>query len=194
MSAANAVAAGPGHVPGEVGAWTFILGDMCVFAVIFGSYVHDRAASLELFRASQAVLDRDLGALNTLLLLTSSWFVALGVQAARRRLDEWVPRLFALGIGCGTAFAVVKLVEYRDKIASGFTPTTNEFFMYYFVATGIHFLHLLIGLALLTVVTVRLRRRDGAGPSLVWIEGSGCYWHMVDLLWIVLFPLLYLLP
>jgi nitric oxide reductase NorE protein len=182
----------PVRVPGELGMWIFLLGDMCIFAVIFGSFAHDRAADLELFRASQAALDRNLGALNTLLLLTSSWFVALGVRAAHRRLDRLVPRLFALGFACGLGFAVVKLFEYRDKLAAGLTPVTNDFFMYYFVATGIHFLHLLIGLGLLAFLAAHSRPASAEGPSLAWIEGGACYWHMVDLLWIILFPLLYL--
>lgn len=84
-------------------------------------------------------------------------------------------------------------MEYREKLANGITLTTNDFYMYYFVATGIHFLHLLIGLGVLAFVLDHVRKAGAKGPSLALIEGGGCYWHMVDLLWIVLFPLLYLM-
>ena len=102
-------------------------------------------------------LSRPLGALNTLLLLTSSWFVVLGVQALREQLSQRAVTLFTAGLGCGVGFALVKVIEYGEKLRAGINPATNDFYMFYFVLTGIHFLHVLIGLGVLTWMGARSR-------------------------------------
>ena len=182
----------PARIPGETGIWVLVFGDLTVFALFFSAFAFYRSQQVELYRASQATLNQHYGVLNTLLLLTGSWFVALALESARNRLPLRAARLLALAIGCGSAFAVVKYCEYGEKFRAGIGPGTNDFFMYYFVLTGIHLLHVLVGLGLLCWALARLRRA-GAEPSLALLECSGLYWHMVDLLWIVLFPLLYLL-
>ena len=170
-----------------------VFGDLTVFALFFSAFAFYRSQQVELYRASQATLNQHYGVLNTLLLLTGSWFVALALESARKRSPLRAARLLTLAIGCGSAFAVVKYCEYGEKFRAGIGPGTNDFFMYYFVLTGIHLLHVLVGLGLLCWALARLRGRAGAEPSLGLLECSGLYWHMVDLLWIVLFPLLYLL-
>jgi len=182
------------RIPGETGLWVLVLGDLTVFALFFSAFAFYRSRDVELYQASQATLNRHYGVANTLLLLTGSWLVALALESARNRLPSRAARLLVLAIGCGSAFAVVKYCEYGEKVRAGIGPATNDFFMYYFVLTGIHFLHVLVGLGLLCWAFVRLRgSAAGAEPRLVLLECSGIYWHMVDLLWIVLFPLLYLL-
>jgi len=181
------------HLPGEVGVWVFILGDMVVFALFFVTFIYYRAQNVELFAASQAMLDQNRGALNTLLLLASSWFVVLGVRSLHQHLVHLAPRLFGLTFLCGLGFVVVKFFEYREKIRHGVTAATNDFFMYYFIFSGIHLLHVFIGLGVLVFMIVHLRKTAAAAPNLVLIESGASYWHMVDLLWIVLFPLLYLI-
>jgi len=181
------------HMPGEEGAWVFILGDMVVFAVFFGVIVYTRGQDPELFRASQAHLDQGLGTLNTLLLLTSSYFVARGVRAADGRGHGAAARLFGAALLCAAGFVVVKAIEYANGIDAGHTPATNDFFLYFYVFTGIHLLHVVIGAAVLYAL-IRLTRR--AEPGLrdrTLIESGASYWHMVDLLWIALFSLLYLM-
>lgn len=181
-----------GHLPGEVGIWVFIMGDMTVFGLFFCTFMYYRAQEVAEFVASQPQLHQNFGAINTLLLLTSSWFVATGVKAARRGMGRLTPRLFSLALLCGLGFCAVKFFEYRDLIERGITLTTNDFFMYYFVFTGIHLLHLVIGMGVLLFMTLHLRNTKATDVNQGLIEGGACYWHMVDLLWIVLFPLLYL--
>lgn len=180
------------HLPGEAGTWIFILGDMCVFAVFFAAYMHGRGQQVELFRASQDTLNRNLGAINTLLLLLSSLFVVLAMRAAKVERARLAGRLFVLAFCCGAGFGIVKVIEYHAHIAAGQTPATNEFYMYYFILTGIHAFHLLVGMVVLLVL-----RRLALKPVLTmgqraFFEGGACFWHMVDLLWLVLFPLLFL--
>lgn len=180
------------RVPGEDGLWVFLLGDMVVFAVFFGAIVVLRGQHTVMFRASQHALHPGLGILNTGLLLTGSLLVVLGtreIRAGSRRASG----LFAAAAACGAGFAAVKALEYADLVSSGHTPQTNDFFMYYFVFTGIHLGHLVIGLALLGVLVHRARRPVGLTRGQgVFVDCAACYWHMVDLLWLVLFPLLYL--
>lgn len=180
------------HIPGEEGVWVFIFGDLLVFAAFFITYAVERSGALDLFSRSQALLDRHLGLLNTLLLLTSSWCVAQAVGAVRRG-DPRGRILVGGAILLGLGFVTVKIFEYSAKIAAGITLNSNGFFIYYYMFTAIHLIHVLIGLGVLTYIFSRFDRFGQYRASVALIEGGGAFWHLVDLLWIVLFALLYLL-
>jgi nitric oxide reductase NorE protein len=181
------------HLPGEVGIWVLILGDMTVFALFFGVFVHYRGHEAALFRHSQMTLNQSYGAINTLLLLTSSLFVVLGVTAVRRRMTSVAPKLFVLAFICGLGFSLIKVLEYSAKARHGISLNTNDFFMYYFVLTGIHFFHLLIGMGVLVFLWRLSLKPNPSEKQITYLEAGASYWHMVDLLWIVLFPLIYLM-
>jgi nitric oxide reductase NorE protein len=181
------------HVPGEPGLWVLLLGDMAVFAILFAVYLGRRAHDRVLFASSQDTLNRDFGALNTLVLLTSSLLVVFAVHALRTpHLRHLAQRLTVAGFAAGCLFVVIKGFEYHQKFAAGITATTNQFYMYYFVLTGLHLAHVMVGLAVLLALS-RLARKPAPTPThIAFFEGGGCFWHMVDLLWIVIFPLLFL--
>lgn len=180
-------------IPGELGVWVFIIGDMLMFALLFGVYLYYRAADPALFSDAQTGLRQDLALANTLLLLTSSWFVVLGLSAFRSGNRQMCSRLYGLAMACGLGFVILKYVEYGEKFAAGVTINTNEFYTYYFVLTGIHLLHVVVGLgALLFLIKVSSK------PAVTTADHtnieSGClYWHMVDLLWIVILAIIYLI-
>ncbi|MBB3600642.1 nitric oxide reductase NorE protein [Mycolicibacterium sp. BK556] len=181
------------HIPGEAGIWVLLFGDMLVFTVLFVVYLHRRGANRELFAESQNALNRNFGAINTLVLLTSSVLVVFAVAALRsERLRPLAPRLTLAGFAVGCCFVIVKVFEYHEKISAGITPSTNEFFMYYFVLTGLHLAHVVIGLAVLLALSRLARNPAPSRTHVAFFEGGGCFWHMVDLLWIVIFPLLFL--
>ena len=182
------------RMPGESGAWVFFLADMTVFALFFHVFLYYRADDPALSAASQDRLNPHLGAANTLLLLTSSWCVVVGMRAAARLDASASVRWLVGGLACGVGFCAVKIYEYADKIGQGLTPRTNEFFTYYFVFTGVHFLHVLIGCGVLLWMISQARRLADGRRNLSHMETGACFWHMVDLLWIVLFPLIYLCP
>lgn len=165
---------------------------MAVFALFFATFIFYRSADVALFNASQLQLNQDLGAINTLLLLTSSWFVVRGVNAGRESKLQSASRLFSLALLCGLGFGVVKIIEYSEKFQHGITPLTNDFFMYYFVFIGIHFIHVIIGCGLLLSMILHCRKHATGSANRLLLEGGASFWHMVDLLWIVLFPLIYL--
>lgn len=181
-----------GRMPGEVGIWVFVFGEMAIFALFFAAYMADRSANVELYNESQLALNKFYGVANTLLLLTSSLFVAAGVRQVRMGGGGAVAqRLFAGALLCGAAFAALKFIEYGEKLSEGVTPYSNGFFMYYFMLTGIHLLHVTAGMGVLYFM-LRAARADGAVQQRSeFIECGATYWHMVDLVWIVLFPLLY---
>ena len=181
-----------GHIPGEEGIWVFIGGDLVVFAVFFITYAVARGQEPALFDSAQQLLDRDLGLLNTLLLLTSSLCVAHALAAVRRDDPRARPLLFG-AIALGAGFVVVKAFEYSAKIAQGFTLNSNSFSIYYYMFTGIHLIHVLIGLGVLIYIASRFDEAGRLQGGVALMEGGGAFWHLVDLLWVVLFALLYLI-
>lgn len=166
---------------------------MAAFALFFAFFMIGRHEKVALFDRSAALLNPSVGAVNTLILVTSGWLVVLAVQGARRGDRRAVRRLLALAFVVGAGFAVTKAMEYGDKLSHGITLLSNDFFMFYYVLTGIHFLHYVVGMAVLAMLWFKAGREAVDGPLLGWVESGGLYWHMVDLLWIVLFPMLYLL-
>lgn len=178
------------HVPGEAELWILVLGDLAVFTVFFGVLGWQHHTDPASYAAGQAGLDTGLGLLNTLLLLTGSALVATALT--RARAGHWVAARggYLLAIACGLGFVVVKAVEYAGHAGE----PVSDFGSYYFVFTGIHLAHVLAGLVCLTVAARRCQRAAWHGepaPERL-LEGLGVYWHLVDLLWIVLFVLLYL--
>jgi nitric oxide reductase NorE protein len=184
------------RLPGESGIWIFILLDMLIFAEMFCIFVWYRAENPGLFEASQQAVKPAYGLIYTLLLLTSSWCVVLAVRGARRSLFDVSSKLVLWAIGLGAAFVAIKFVEYCAKLINGITPVTNDFFMFYFVLTFVHLLHACVGLGVLMYMRKQVKTlqhsHETSERPMRMIETSGVYWHMVDLLWIVLFALFYL--
>ena len=181
------------HIPGEAGIWVFVLGDMFIFGLFFVTFAYYRGLDIELFQQSQLKLTQNWGALNTVLLLTSSWFVVVGMSAIRQGYRSMAGKCLSLAWLCGLGFSIVKFFEYGEKINDGITLATNDFFMYYYIFTGIHFLHLIIGMGVLAYMILRLRGNKVLSGDLALFESGATYWHMVDLLWIILFSILYLI-
>ncbi|WP_182378214.1 cytochrome c oxidase subunit 3 family protein [Nocardioides sp. WS12] len=182
-----------GRLPGVEGIWVLIGVDSVVFALLFASFLDARRSDPGGFDAARQSLNADLGGVNTLVLLTSSWVVALAIQALRDGVPRRASRLLILAVGTGSVFVAVKSFEYVDKLVAGTTPATSDFFMWYFVLTGIHLVHVLLGIGLLVFVVVGVRRGRYGANRLAVPESVATFWHLVDLLWIVIFPLLYLM-
>jgi len=181
------------RLPGDLAIWFFILAEMLAFAVFFSAYAFARASHVEEFNLYQQTLDRNLGALNTVLLITGSWFVVLAVQAAHRDDAKAIPRNILLGFLCGGGFLAVKVVEYAEKFGAGITLSTNTFYMFYISLTFFHFMHVILGMVILAILWVQARKGVYGSHDAHGLESGAAYWHMVDLLWIVLFPLVYVM-
>jgi nitric oxide reductase NorE protein len=182
----------PRRLPGVDGVWVAIGADAVIFALLFGSFMQARLQAPQVFEASRQTLNLNLGGIDTIILLTSSWAVALAVQALKRDLVDKVPRYLLCAVLTGVLFMVSKSIEYFEKFADGIAPATNAFYMWYFTLTGIHLVHVIFGTSLLTYLWIGSRRGRYSSCNRVVPECVASYWHLVDLLWIVIFPLLYL--
>ena len=181
------------RLPGETGVWMFIIGDVLVFSLLFAVFVYDRSQEVALFVEQQQLLNQTFGLVNTLLLLTSSWLVVLAVHGARTGQLSRARGCFALAILCGIGFFVIKYFEWGEKLAADLTIETNNFFMYYYLMTGIHLMHMVIGIGVLVFLWQSVRGTEFDAQGVGVLESGACFWHLVDILWIALFALLYLM-
>ncbi|OSC39975.1 cytochrome c oxidase subunit 3 family protein [Mycobacterium decipiens] len=179
-------------VPGQPDMWAFVFFETLVFTGYFGFYLFYRAQSPALFLQAQTQLDLRIGVLNTLVLLVSSWSMARCVQSARAGAYRPALRDVFLTACFGLVFGGSKVFEWVEQARLGNSFTSNDFFTYYFFLTGIHFVHLLIGVVVLGVAVHQLRSpapRSQGSQELV--ETCATYWHTVDFLWVLIFALLY---
>lgn len=180
------------RIPGEAGIWVLIGGEMVAFTFLFVIWLYSHSQHPDLYAAGQQQLAVGFGAVDTLLLLASSLFVVVGVRAVRGAVRPVGSVAFAGGIVCGLGFAISKVTEWAGHINAGQVVQSNEFWVYYYALTGMHFFHLLIGMCVLVWCFLQARKPTLSAQRFAYLEGGACFWHMVDFLWIVLFPLIYL--
>jgi nitric oxide reductase NorE protein len=173
--------------------WVFISGDLTVFGIFFVLFLFYRDQDLATFRESQLALNQYIGLINTLLLLTSSWFVARAMNLVRCGQSRDAARLIAFALLCGAGFLLDKIVEWSHLIGEHKSALTDYFYLFYFMLTGIHAFHVLIGMVILVFQWRSLSKgADIGGRYIATVENGALFWHLVDLLWIALFALLYL--
>ena len=180
-------------LPGDFAIWIFIFAELGVFAVFFLAYAFARSGDVEMFNHYQQSLDKESGAINTLVLITSSYFVVKAVQAIKQGLQQHCANWLLAAIAGGGIFLIVKSIEFADKFAHGITLSSNTFYMFYLSLTFFHFMHVILGMVILFAVWLNTRKGKYTATEHTGIETGGAYWHMVDLVWIVLFPLVYIL-
>lgn len=179
--------------PGDLAIWIFILAELLVFAVLFVVYAVARRNNIELFALHQLQLDRVAGLFNTLLLITSSYFAVRAVAAIRegraRLCSQWLWAAFFLG----ALFLLIKGLEYKHHFSMGVTLRSNTFYLYYISLTFFHFMHVIMGMVILAAVALKARRGGYSEHEHTGVETGASYWHMVDLVWLILFPLVYVM-
>jgi len=186
------------YAAAKLGMWLFLGTEILLFAVLFASFFLYRWMYLSDYHSGSHHLDWRLGALNTIVLLLSSFTAARAVDAAQGGDNKRVVKLFGFTIFCGGIFLVVKFIEYSAKYKHGLWPGMAgyheyaNFLGFYFCMTGLHGLHVILGMGLLTWGLLLARRNRFSGRYYTPIEMGALYWHLVDLVWIYLFPLLYL--
>ncbi len=187
------------------GMWIFLVTEVLFFSGMFLAYAVLRVFYPDMVHEAHHMLDWRLGALNTVVLLTSSLTMALAVSSAQRGNKERTVKMLAITLLCAFMFLIVKYIEYKAKWEHGTLPghlfinehlkleKTPLFFSVYFVMTGIHGLHVIIGIGIIFHIMRRAARGDFSKDYFTPVEITGLYWHFVDLVWIYLFPLLYLI-
>jgi nitric oxide reductase NorE protein len=180
------------RVPGENGTWVFLFGDMLVFGTFFATFMVERTNAPEIFDVSRKTLHIGVGLTNTLVLLTSSLCVVVALGALRSGAGHIARSAVLAAMVCGATFVLLKVFEYHSLVTHGHGIGANHFYVYYSILTGVHLFHVCVGLAVLSFLLTQTRRHDISGTRMAVVEGGACFWHLVDLLWVVLFPLLYL--
>lgn len=171
-------------LPGDPMMWVLVLSELVAFGLFLGAFIVAHAIKPAVFSSGQAALDTWLAGCNTIVLLTSGWAAARGAASARMGESLRARRWLLLAMALGGLFVTLKLVEYGNEIGSGVGLETSVFFTLYFLLTGFHLLHVCLGIIILAVVC------RSADP--VHVETGTVFWHMVDLVWIAMFPIVYL--
>jgi cytochrome c oxidase subunit III len=190
-------------VGAKLGMWVFIFTEILLFGGLFLVYAIMRHRYPEEFHVASRLLNTFIGALNTVVLLISSMTVAMSITAIQKRDKRMATILLLITLVCALIFLVNKYFEWGHKIQLALYPGSDLmmqlrhgyilFFSLYFFMTGLHLLHLVIGAVILSVVLVKIRLGLINEDRYVLLENGALYWHLVDLIWIFLFPLFYLI-
>ena len=183
---------------GRLGLWILIAGELVIFGGLVASYLMNRLRYPE-WGEQAAHTSQFFGAFNTIVLLFSSYSIVRAHAAANKREISKVLNWMTITIACGLVFLINKSIEYTNEIHHGFTMTSPKlqaagdhigslFWSFYYIMTGLHGTHVLAGMVSMSIVMIGVRK----GENLHRVELVGMYWHMVDLIWIFLFPLLYI--
>lgn len=187
----------------RIGMWLFLYTEIILFGGLFVLYAVYLYQYWEDFVRSGKELDRVLGTINTSILIVSSWLVACSITAFRTGRKYLCLGMLAAAFSCGLGFLVIKYLEWGHKFAHGIYPGSEQlasgphgrtiFFGLYYVITGLHGIHVIIGMTLLAICFALVVRGRIATDRYVLLDNAGLYWHLVDLLWIFIFPLFYLI-
>lgn len=176
----------------KLGTWAFLASEIMLFGGLISAYVILRSGSSHFWVPPRSMMGVPLATLNTFVLITSSVTMVLALAAMQEGAIDKFKRFMMCTIGGGFAFLCIKAYEYNHKWHEGITISSNLFGSFYYTLTGLHVLHVIGGIALLAVILVQ-------GANGVYaknherVECAGLYWHFVDLVWVLLFPILYLL-
>ena len=185
------------ELQGDFGVWLVIYVELFVFAVIFTGYCIARYYHVEVFNASQLMLNKSIGLINTLLLITSSYYVAKALENVKDIYSDYdintsVKYLF-IAILLGIFFILLKSIELQHIFAQGIHLSTNIFFTFYILLALFHMMHVLLGIYVLIQLYLNTKKGKYTKENHIGLESGALYWHMVDLLWIILFALVYIL-
>ena len=193
-----------GHAQ-RLGMWLFLASEILLFTALFAAYGVYRFLYPEGFELSSRSIETSYGLVNTLVLVTSSFTVALGLDAAVRGNGRRTALLYGASVAMGLLFLVLKFFEYRHHFHEGqlpgryyaydaiAAPGVTIFWSLYFLITGLHGIHVVVGMTVLSVVAIKAARGAYTPEWHVGVELAGLYWHLVDLIWIFVFPLIYLI-
>lgn len=182
-----------GHLPGDLAMWFFILAELSVFAILILAFAVTQALRPQMFSDSRQLLATSTGLAMTLSLITAGLFAALAQERIRRSRPRHGAVFLLLALLAASVYVVLKVTEYRHLLASGLGMEHNTFFTLYWILTGFHFLHVLLGMFILGWLAERCRRGLYDAANHNGFECGVLYWHMVDLVWVVLFRLVYVL-
>ena len=181
------------HLPGYEALWFVIGGYQLAFGIFFVIYAYYKIDSRNAFTQYQDILSHELGLINTLILISSSWFAAAAIKLFRINVIGTAQYCLWAAVICGLVFSGIKYFEYQNTIEAGYTVLTNDFFTLYYLLTGLHLMHVWVGMCGLIIAYALLRKDSMTTDDVLTVESCIVFWHMVDFLWIIIFPLFYLI-
>jgi nitric oxide reductase NorE protein len=180
------------YPPGGILIWILIMVELITFGIALIVLAAGSREHPGLYHESRMQLNATYGAINTLFLLTSGYFMAVSVHETKLKNFQKSAKNMLWAMMGGWAFIALKSVEYYEKIEHGLTIGHNTFFTFYWLLTAFHVIHVLIGLGILFFMHRNMKKAD-ANPDILDVEAGASFWHMCDLIWLLLFPVLYLL-
>lgn len=180
-------------VPGNIAVWILIFAELTEFGFFFVAFLIAKALNPDIFFEGVAQLHTNAGMLNTFILLTSSYFIAHAIKSIQSAKRERCLLFLYLTLLCGAAYCGIKAWEYHWNEAANIGIRTNLFFSIYYYLTFNHWLHVGMGMCVISWVTVKLHLNLYNKNDYEGLESAASYWHMIDLVWIIIFPLLYVL-
>lgn len=180
-------------LPGDFAMWIFIVMELSVFAIFFIAFAVTQRLHSDMFTLGRSTLSASVGFFCTLTLIVSSYFVALSVEAIRKNKNLVASRHLILAMLGATIYLTLKLFEYNHLINLGYDLSTNSFYTLYFFITGFHFMHVLLGMIILAYMEIKARKNSYSPTNCNGFEAGASYWHMVDMVWIIVFFLVYII-
>lgn len=181
------------RLPGDLAMWFFILAELTVFAILFIGFAVSEQLNEQMFVEGKSQLHQVSGLINTLTLITSSFFVALALTKMHQGKGKQSAQLLVIAKLIACIYIGVKIWEYLSLFDQGIGIETNTFFTLYFMITFFHLMHVLLGMVILVFVALKAVKNHYNESNISGFESGASYWHMVDLLWIILFPLIYVI-
>ena len=179
------------YPPGGILLWIIIFLELITFGLALVAMVYTSKEAPEVFHESRLLLDSNIGTANTIFLIASGFFMAQSVWYLKQKKQKKSLLFLKLTMLGGMLFLLLKTFEYVDKIETGYTIGYNTFFTYYWMLTLFHVIHVFVGLIILVLIHIGIKKNTST--TIEDVEASAAFWHMCDLIWLLLFPILYLL-
>ncbi|MDD2266788.1 cytochrome c oxidase subunit 3 [Sulfuricurvum sp.] len=188
------------YLPGDFAIWIVIYVELLTFGLFFVGYAFSRRLNVQMFNDSQLFLNKTAGFIDTLILITSSYFIVKAIQRIKNSKENDIhissdvaSKWLLATMVFGGIFLINKLLEFSAIFSQGFSLSTNTFFMFYLLLTMFHFMHVLLGTIIIFTIRQKVKILGYSSTDYTGMETGAVYWHLVDLLWIVLFALIYIM-
>lgn len=181
------------YPPGGILIWFLIILEIFTFLGAIFVFLYKRSAAMQEFKIAQQFLNPTIGTLNTIILISSGYFIANSVHYLRNNEFLKATRNTQISLILGLLFIIIKSFEFYSKINLGIGVRENTFFTFYWLMTGFHYVHVLFGVGLLAYMQNAIKQKKYNSNNMFDVEASATYWHLCDLIWILIFPILYLI-
>ena len=181
------------YPPGGILLWIIIFLEILTFTIGISVFLYQKSGDYEVFTQSQAMLNTGFGMINTLVLITGGFMMASSLRQLKAGNNDKSLWWIRAAIMMGFIFLSIKTYEYTEKIAHGLTIDYDSFFTFYWLLTGFHFIHVFMALIILLYLARNIRKGTYSKDDYIDVESGGVFWHMCDLIWLFLFPVLYLM-